>query len=432
MVAALAAAQNGAQVILLEKTEAPGGTTALSGGGIVAAGSRFQRRAGIKDHPARLVEEILSRNGYQSDAELTGSLVEPSTGLVDWLVDTIGTECELRDDQVSHSVRRLHHWGRGRDLVQYLLKAVELQRNISLVCSTSASSLILDPEGAVTGVATAGGVIPAKTVILATGGFAASHELLTRYIPEAADLPHGGHHGSTGDGLLMGLAAGGATENLGAFQPYPVYSPSLRSGLSANLLMLGGILVDERGERFSDETRFPGGAGSKMLGLPNKESYLIFDERVFQLMREQLENAGQTGVMHRAETTAGLASQLGINPQGLERTIERYSGAAPGSEDEFGRPMETPMHPAMYGTRVAVAIYHTQGGLKVNTNGQVLRSHGSVIGNLYAGGGAAAGMSGSSAEGYLPGNGLLAALGLGKVAGQHAAASTEIREREME
>ena len=73
MVAALAAAQNGAQVILLEKkTEAPGGTTALSGGGIVAAGSRFQRRAGIKDHPARLVEEILSRNGYQSDRRANG------------------------------------------------------------------------------------------------------------------------------------------------------------------------------------------------------------------------------------------------------------------------------------------------------------------------------------------------------------------------
>ena len=431
MVAALAAAQKGARVVLLEKTEAPGGTTALSGGGIVAAGSRFQRREGINDHPSRLLEEILSRNGNESDARITGSLVELSTGLVDWLVDTIGTECELRDDQVSHSVRRLHHWGRGRNLVQHLLKVVQLQHSISLVCSTSVSSLILDPEGSVTGVATAGGVIPAKTVILATGGFAASHELLTRYIPEAADLPHGGHQGSTGDGLLMGIAAGGGTENLGAFQPYPVYSPSLRSGLSANLLMLGGILVDERGERFSDETRFPGGAGAKMLGLPNKESYLIFDERVFQLMREQLEDTGQAGIMHRAETTAGLASHLGIDPKGLERTIERYGGAAPGGEDEFGRPIGTPMHPAMYGAGVAVAIYHTQGGLKVNTNGQVLRPDGSVIRNLYAGGGAAAGMSGSSAEGYLPGNGLLAALGLGKVAGQHAAASPEIRKREM-
>ena len=113
MVAALAAAQKGAQVDLLEKTEAPGGTTALSGGGIMAAGSRFQRKEGIEDHPAKLVQEILRRNGNQSDPELTESLAELSSSLVDWLVDTIGTECELRDDPVSHGVRRLHQWGGG-------------------------------------------------------------------------------------------------------------------------------------------------------------------------------------------------------------------------------------------------------------------------------------------------------------------------------
>ena len=322
--------------------------------------------------------------------------------------------------------------GGGRNLVQYLLKAVEPQHNISLVCSTPATSLTLDPEGTVTGVATAAGVITAKAVILATGGFAASNELLARYIPEAANLPYGGHQGSTGDGLLMGIAAGGATENLGAFQPYPIYSPSLRSGLSANLLTHGGILVDEHGHRFSDETRFPGGAGAKMLGLTNKESYLIFDDRVFQLMREQLEEAGQAGILRRAETTSGLASHLGIDYKGLERTVESYGGEAPGGEDEFGRPVGTPMRPPMYGARVAVAIYHTQGGLKVNANGQVFRPNGSVIGSLYAGGGAAVGMSGSGAEGYLPGNGLLTALGLGKIAGEHAAeAAAEIQKREM-
>jgi fumarate reductase flavoprotein subunit len=61
--------------------------------------------------------------------------------------------------------------------------------------------------------------------------------------------------------------------------------------------------------------------------------------------------------------------------------------------------------------------------LKVNANGQVLRADGSIIPNLYAGGGVAVGVSGKGLEGYLPGNGLLASLGLGMLAAEHAVIS---------
>ena len=81
------------------------------------------------------------------------------------------------------------------------------------------------------------------------------------------------------------------------------------------------------------------------------------------------------------------------------------------------------LEPPLYGIKVRVALYHTQGGLRVNVDGQVLRADGSVIPNLYAGGGVATGVSGSGMEGYLPGNGQLASLGLGMIAGAHAAAS---------
>ncbi len=59
----------------------------------------------------------------------------------------------------------------------------------------------------------------------------------------------------------------------------------------------------------------------------------------------------------------------------------------------------------------------------VNADGQVLRADGSIIPNLYAGGGVAVGVSGKGLEGYLPGNGLLASLGLGMIAAEHAVAS---------
>ena len=85
-----------------------------------------------------------------------------------------------------------------------------------------------------------------------------------------------------------------------------------------------------------------------------------------------------------------------------------------------------PFSAPLYGIKVTVALYHTQGGLKVSPHGQVLRPDGSVIPNLYAGGGVAVGVSGKGLEGYLPGNGLLASLGLGMRAGEHAAESLKV------
>ena len=102
---------------------------------------------------------------------------------------------------------------------------------------------------------------------------------------------------------------------------------------------------------------------------------------------------------------------------------EEYNKVAGVGADRFGRTPPEPFRAPFYGIKVKAALYHTQGGLKVNTDGQVLRADGSVIPNLYAGGGVATGVSGTGMEGYLPGNGQLASLGLGMLAAEHAAAS---------
>ena len=94
-----------------------------------------------------------------------------------------------------------------------------------------------------------------------------------------------------------------------------------------------------------------------------------------------------------------------------------------GGKDAFGRSLPQSLTEPFYGIKVTVALYHTQGGLKVTPDGQVLRGDGSIIPNLYAGGGVAVGVSGKGLEGYLPGNGLLASLGFGMRAAEHAVAA---------
>jgi fumarate reductase flavoprotein subunit len=431
LMAALVAAKKGARVLLLEKTDKPGGGTAFSSRGIRAAGSRCQRAAKIDDSPELYAEDILRRNNNESDVALTRHLTEMSGRVADFLADAAGIEFQLGEFAFGHSAQRSHSWKAEKNITDFLFEAVERERNIQVCFSTPVLSLSQEASGVVTGVVTDEKGLTARKVILASGGFGASGELLSQYIPKAVDIPFPGHFGSTGDGIKMGLAAGAATENMGAFQPYPAYIGPGKRAVSPEVALSGGIMVDLGGKRFVDETKYPGGLGTKMLDLPGKQAYEIFDERIYQLHSNisglrNLASLFDSGILKKAQTAEELAGRLGIDADGLKQTIQDYNSAASGSKDAFGRTLPEPFSAPLYGIKVTVALYHTQGGLKVTPDGQVLRPDGSVIPNLYAGGGVAVGVSGKGLEGYLPGNGLLASLGLGMRAGEHAAESLKV------
>jgi fumarate reductase flavoprotein subunit len=432
LMAALVAAKKGAQVLLLEKTDKPGGGTAFSSKGIRAAGSRVQREAKVTDNSEFYAQDILRRNNNESDAVLTKRLTEISGQVADFLTDAVGIEFQLGEFVFGHSARRSHSWKADKTITDFLFEAVERESKIQVWFSTPVLSLRQEASGAVTGVMTENGILTGRKVILASGGFGANPELLSQYIPKAVDIPFPGHYGSTGDGLKMGLAAGGATENMGAFQPYPAYIGPGKRSVSPEVALSGGIMVDSGGKRFVDETKYPGGLGTKMLELPGKQAYEIFDERIYQLHRNipglrNLSGLFDSGLLKKAQSLEELADKLGIDAAGLKQTIQDHNHAASGGRDAFGRILREPFSAPFYGIKVTVALYHTQGGLKVSPDGQVLRPDNSIIPNLYAGGGVATGISGRGLEGYLPGNGLLASLGLGMIAGKHAAESLKIQ-----
>ena len=429
LMAALVAAKKGARVLLLEKTDKPGGGTAFSSKGIRAAASRRQRELKIDDNAALYAQDILRRNNGESDAVLTRRLAETSGRVADFLTDQAGIEFQIGKFAFGHSAQRSHSWKEDKTVTDFLFAAVERERKIEGRFSTPVLALVQDGGGAVVGVRTNGGMLMARKIILASGGFGASAELLSKYIPKAVGIPFPGHHGSTGDGIKMGLEIGAAIENMGAFQPYPAYIGPGKRAVAPEVALSGGIVVDAAGRRFVDETRYPGGLGIKMLDLPGKQAYEIFDERIFKLHRNapgprSLSGLIDAGLLLKGETPEELASKLGLDAEGLKQTIrDSNERAAMGDKDAFGRVLPQPFEGPYYGIKVTVALYHTQGGLRVNASGQVLRPDGSIIPNLYAGGGVAVGVSGKGLEGYLPGNGLLASLGLGMITAEHAVAS---------
>ncbi|MEE8517511.1 MAG: FAD-dependent oxidoreductase, partial [Dehalococcoidia bacterium] len=301
LTAGLVAARNGARVLLLEKTDKPGGGTAFSTKGIRAAGTRFQQVLGIDDSPEQYAQDILRRNGYESDVDLTRRLTETCGPVANLLADIAGVEFTVGDFAFGHSARRSHSWKADKKITDFLFEAVQREPGIEVRFSTPVRSIIQSETGAVSGVVTDDESFLVSKIIIASGGFGASPDLLSEYIPAAVGIPFPGHAGSTGDGIRIGMLLGAAVEHMGAFQPYPAYVGPEKQSVSPEVAISGGIMVDVHGKRFVDETKYPGGLSAGMLALPDKRAFEIFDERVYQSHSDLLASFRADGLLRQAQ-----------------------------------------------------------------------------------------------------------------------------------
>jgi fumarate reductase flavoprotein subunit len=149
----------------------------------------------------------------------------------------------------------------------------------------------------------------------------------------------------------------------------------------------------------------------------------IYDRRLhlLGLNFDDYRQAIEAGAIKQGDTIEDLALELRLPTAALAQTLADYQNCAAGETvDPFSRPDCRQLEGPFYGVKVTGALFHTQGGLLVDSDGRVLKKDGSPIPNLYAGGGAAAGLSGHGAGGYFSGNGLLTALGYGMLSGRHA------------
>ena len=149
MVAAIAAARRGLRTTVLDKGNEPAGNTVRSTGLIPAAGTRFQREAGVTDDsPELMAGDILDKNGHESDPEITRLLCEESGPLVEWLADEAGCEMVCFTDFLypGHSRLRMHGppTGYGTELAAALERAVRSDPGIEFVTGVPASGLLWD------------------------------------------------------------------------------------------------------------------------------------------------------------------------------------------------------------------------------------------------------------------------------------------------
>jgi fumarate reductase flavoprotein subunit len=421
---AIAAHDAGGSVAILEGRDRPGGNSALSTGSIPGAGSKYQRAAGIEDSPERMVADLIGVAGQHDADDLTAMIAAECGPLCEWLIDDLGARMELITAyrHIGHSVERLHapRSRRGQDLVDDLLRFLA-DRDIPIAVGNKAEALMVE-AGAVLGAIVNGEEVRARKVLLATNGFAADPALVARHCPEIAAAEYFGAPGSTGDAVRWGESLGAALGNMAAYQGYAAVAYPQGQLLSWTTLEKGGILVNETGQRFGNEDLgYSGYAAHVMKQGPF--AWAIYDARIHDVAMAEEEYAEMSamGAIAWADTPEALAQKLGLGADGLSDSVAHYNAAAQGdADDAFGRSKFAlaPLQAPFAGVKVKPGLFHTQGGLLVDAQARVRKAGGGIIPNLFAGGGAAAGISGrAGALGYASGNGLITALVLGRRAG---------------
>ncbi|MFV0384436.1 FAD-dependent oxidoreductase [Paracoccus sp. (in: a-proteobacteria)] len=425
LVAALAARQAGQQVLVLERDTVPQGSTALSAGLIPAAGTALQRAAGIDDDAARFAADIQRKAHHRNDPALVAALTGHSARVIDWLCQAHDLPFSVVDgfDYPGHSLRRMHGLpGRsGRDLQDALRQRCEALQ-IDIVTSAQVDVLYADGDR----IAGAGFLRPdggretvgAGRVVLACNGFGGNRAKVAEYLPDIAAGLWFGHDGNTGDALDWGAALGADLCHLGAFQGHGNVAHPHGILITWATMSEGGIQVNASAQRFWNESRGYSEAARQVLAQPGGVAWAIFDARIAAIARqfEDFRNAEAQGAVRTAPDAQALAGLLGLPADALDATLAGLSlGIDDFGRDFAGKPRLTP---PLCGVRVTGALFHTQGGLRVDDRARVLDRAGRPFPNLCAAGGAACGVSGDGDDGYLSGNGLLAAVVLGFLAGQ--------------
>lgn len=425
LVAALAAHEIGQTVLVLEADTLPRGSTALSAGLIPAAGSSLQVAAGIPDSPTRFAADIQAKAHHQNNPLLVQALAEGSAPVIEWLMAEHGLPFTLVDDfdYPGHSQRRMHGLPTrsGVELIDALRVACE-KKQIDIACNRRATTLHQE-DGLITGVSvdTAGQgteSIGCRKLILACNGFGGNREMVSQYMPGIADGLWFGHDGNRGEAVHWGEKLGASVRHLGAFQGHGNVAHPHAILISWAVITQGGVQVNSLGNRFWDESQGYSEAATAVLSQPGGVAITVFDERIAAIARqfEDFKQAEAVGAVQKADSVDRLADRFSLPAESLAKTLANLPLVGP---DEFGRVFtHEPLQAPYCAVRVTGALFHTQGGLEVDTDARVLRRDGSPFPNLYAGGGAACGVSGAADTGYLSGNGLLSAVVLGYRAGR--------------
>lgn len=459
MCAAIQAAQDGAEVIVLEKSSAVGGTANM-GMGPLGIGTKYQKQNMYEISVEKAFNMFMEYTHYNADARLVKKYFEQSSETIEWL-EELGVEFEgafryfPKAEATWHIVKSDSGIGpRAASSMNKVLYDTLKDLDIPVLLETPAKKIIIE-EGKVSGVLATDKdgnevKIYCKAVIVCTGGAGANPEMINQETGYkfGVDLFNFAVPGITGDGLKMAWEAGADKLPVRIEQAaQPIGINDLPSSV-ANVVMQPNLLVNIQGKRFMNEehmqnTTFLGNAISHQKG---KIAYSIVDSSIVKRyvrngvdivslvhpeadvsdfidsveMAKEKENSG----LIIAETIEELSEKTGIDLDNLIETLDDYNDYCDSVDEEFFKPRKY-MFPLKKGpyycSKIAPGGYGTVGGIRINENCEACGSDFEPIPGLYAAGADACNIYEDSYMFLLPGNSMGYAINTGRIAGMSAA-----------
>lgn len=423
--AAIAAKEKGANVVLVEKMLMLGGNTNYATAGINAANTKLQKKLGIEDNAELFYNDTMKGGKNVNNPELVKKLTADSANIIDWLTER-GADLSEVVFTGGQSAKRTHRPAGGQAVGPVIVDALAetAEKDGIDVRTESEVTKLIKTGDKVTGVEVKhkGETynITAKAVVMATGGFGANAKMVAEYKPSLEGFGSTNSPAITGEGIKMVKAVGGDLVDMTEIQTHPTVVHKKTAMITEAVRGEGAILVNREGKRFVSELETRDVVSKAELEQTGKSAFLVFDQEV----REKL--GAINGYVRKGFTVEGatveeLAKKIGVDAKGLVDTMAKYNGYVKAGEDkDFGKtalPRELVKAP-FYAIEVSPAVHHTMGGVRINTNAEVLTADGKVIPGLFAAGEITGGVHGANRIG---GNAVTDITVYGKTAGENAA-----------
>lgn len=442
MAAAVTAAEAGASVILLDKMDIYGGNTNCGEGTFNSPDPERQEPMGIEDSADKFYEDTFEGGDETADPELVRILADNALDGVHWMEahglvfnDEVFTAIGGKW-QRGHSIKVQKNGQQGGAYYVSCLMDCATRLGVKYYTDAKVEAISTDADGAVTGVTgsrvSSGNpiTITAKSVVMATGGYARNPQLAMQYDSRVTeDMPSSCNISATGDAIPMAQEIGAGLKNMELVQIHPLGDPQ-NGGVATFVGNWLGVedyvMVNDNAERFTAEDGRRDEIANAILEQPNKEMWLLVDSTdITEDRLDQIADLVETGHSFQADSIADLAGQIGLDADTLVETIDGYNAVIDAGEDLMVTPGKTLLGDRVedgpfYASKRICTIHYTMGGLAINTDAQVTTDNGTPIANLYAAGECTGGVQGAN---RLGGNSFTDIIVFGRIAGASAAAN---------
>ena len=424
LTSAIQAYELGLSPVILEKMDKLGGNTTRASSGMNAAETYVQLNHKIVDSFEEFYNETFIGGGKQNNPELLKFFTEHGALAIDWLAQH---DIKLDDLTISGGMKtmRTHRPSSlapiGGYLVTELLKYIA-KYQIPLFDNVKVTDLLTE-NGHITGVKAMADKefqINAKAVVLATGGFGASKDLLEKYRSDLVKLKTTNQPGATGDGLKLAQKVGAKLVDMDQVQVHPTVQQDTSHAFLIGEAVRGegAILINNQGQRFVNELNTRKNVTAAIDGLGGTGAYLIFD-RDIRARVKAIEFYDHIGLVKTGQSLEELAKEISVNSDNLQQTVTTWNNAVADQNDaDFGRTtgMERNISDGpFYAIHIAPAVHYTMGGVAINHKTQVLNDEDQVINGLFAAGEVVGGLHGNNRIG---GNSIAETIIFGRQAGQ--------------